>query len=188
MAMTDEEIVRMFLLRNEQALSETQQKYGNYCHSIAKNILDNDADAEECVNDALYRVWDSIPPNQPENFKAYLAKITRNLSFNLYKKAHAQKRGRTNMEAVLDELAECIPGGSEPEKEWAKQELSAEISRFLSGLSKENRLIFVARYYYGEPVQRIAKRFSLSENTVSVRLNRLRKTLQAYLKERGYEA
>ena len=187
MAMTDEEIVRMFLKRNEQALSETMEKYGHYCSSIARNILGNEADAEECVNDALYRVWDSIPPNQPENFKAYIAKITRNLSFNLYQKTHAKKRGGANLDTVLDELAECIPGGNEPEKEFEKQELSAEISRFLSGLSKEKRLMFVARYFYGEPVSEIAKRFAVSENNVSVRLNRLRKALKTHLQKGGFE-
>lgn len=188
MAMTDEEIVRMFLLRDESALSETMNRYGSYCRAIAKNILENDADAEECLNDALYQVWTSVPPNEPADLKAYLAKITRNLSFNLYRKLHAKKRGGSSFDAVLDELSECIPGGSEPEKEWEMQELTTEINAFLSGLPKENRMIFVARYFHGDAVATIAKRFSLSENTVSVRLNRLRKALQTYLRKRGYES
>ena len=187
MAMSDEEIVRLFLKRNEQALSEAERKYGPYCRSIALRILGNEEDAEECLNDALLKTWESIPPNAPDNLKAYIGRITRNLSFNLYQKERAEKRGGTQVAAVLDELEECIPGGSEPETEILKKELTSEINGFLALLTKEKRMMFVARYWYADSIPEIAKRFGISENAVSVRLNRLRKNLQAYLKERGFE-
>ena len=186
MVITDETIVNRFFDRNEQALSDVQEKYEAYLKTVAKNILGSDLDAEECVNDTYMKAWDSIPPNRPENLKAYLSKITRNLSFNLYQKAHAGKRGGGETALVLDELEGCVPGNYDPEEEITKQELASEINAFLSGLPKENRMLFVSRYYYADSVSEIAKRFRLSENTVSVRLNRLRARLKKHLTERGY--
>lgn len=186
MAMSDEELVRRLWARDEEALSAVQQQYGSYCRSIALRILGNEADAEECVNDALLKTWSSVPPNRPDSLKAYVGRITRNLAFNLYQKQRAGKRGGGSFDAVLDELAECIPGGSEPEEEILKQELSAEINVFLAGLSKENRMLFVSRYWYADSIPEIAKRFRFSENTVSVRLSRLRAKLKKHLTEGGY--
>ena len=187
MAINDETIVRMFFERNEQALTEVLEKYGSYVRSIARNILGNHEDIEECVNDTWLQAWKSIPPNHPADLKAYLGKITRNLSFNRYQKEHALKRGGGEIDAVLDELEECIPGGSEPEEEILKQELAMEINAFLTKLPKEKRNLFVSRYYFADSIPAIANRFGISENAVSVRLNRLRKQLKAHLKERGFE-
>ena len=186
MAMHDDEIVRLFWERREEALRETQEKYGRYCQGIAKNILENDQDAEECTNDALLKAWESIPPEKPASLKAYLGRITRNLSFNLYRKAHANKRGGGAFTAVLDELAECVAGGVEPEEEWAKKELAEAINDYLAGLSKDRRQLFAARYFYADEIPVIAKRFGIRENTASVRLARLRKGLREYLTERGF--
>ncbi|MBQ9911225.1 MAG: RNA polymerase sigma factor [Lachnospiraceae bacterium] len=187
MTMSDAELVRRLWEKDEQALSLVQQQYGSYCRSIAQRILGNARDAEECVNDALLKTWSSIPPNSPDSLKAYIGRITRNLSFNLYQKQRAEKRGGSGFETVLDELAECIPGGREPEEEVLMNELSSEIDRFLSSLPKEKRMLFVSRYFYAESIPEIAKRFSISKNAASVRLNRLRKELRAHLKERGFE-
>lgn len=188
MAVNDETIVRMFFERNEQALTEVLGKYGAYVRSIARNILANDEDAEECVNDTWMQAWKSIPPNRPADLKAYLGKIARNLSFNRFQKEHAKKRGGSETVHVLEELEECIGGGSTPEEEILKQELSKEINLFLSRLPKEKRMLFVARYFYADSISEIAKRFGISENVVSVRLNRIRKALKTHLSERGFES
>ena len=186
MAMHDDEIVRLFWDRREEALRETQEKYGRYCTAIAMNILGNEQDAEECANDALMSAWNAIPPARPDNLKAYIGRVTRNLSFNLYQKAHAGKRGGGQTPAVLDELAECVSGGVQPEEEWDRKELAAAISSFLAAQPKDRRQLFMCRYYYADDIPQIAERFGIRENTVSARLSRLRKALWEYLTERGY--
>ncbi len=188
MAFNDETIVRLFFDRNEQALTEVLAKYGAYLRSIARNILGDEGAAEECANDALLQAWKSIPPNRPADLKAYLGKIARNLSFNRYQKEHAKKRGGGETESVLEELEECIPGGRNPEEEVIQKELAAEINAFLSKLPKDRRILFVSRYFYSDSVSSIAARFGISENAVSVRLNRLRKQLKSHLQERGFES
>lgn len=187
MAMEDNEIIQLYLDRNEQAITETAAKYGNYCSSIAKNILKNWEDAEECVNDTYLKAWNVIPPNRPTMFKAFLGRITRNLSFNLYKKMNADKRGNGQIAVVLDELAECVSGSSDPYREFDKTELLNAINTFLEKLPQDKRIMFVCRYWYSDSVTDIAKRCGMSENSVSVSLNRLRKRLHNYLLERGFE-
>lgn len=186
MAMEDIQIIQMYFNRDEKAIRETSLKYGNYCSSIAIKILNNWEDAEECVNDTYLCAWESIPPTRPEMLKVYLGRITRNLSFNLYKKMNADKRGNGQIALVLDELAECISGGCEPEQQYLQKEIVSCINSFLRELPKEKRIIFVRRYWYSDSVSEIADRIGKSENAVSVTLNRLRKMLHIYLLERGF--
>lgn len=185
--MDDHAIIRLFWDRDEAAIAETAAKYGSYCHTIAGNILGNGEDAEECVNDTYLRAWQSIPPHSPQVLRTYLGMITRNISFNRYNKLHTKKRGGGQIEAVLEELAEFVSGGSEPEQELDRKELVRAIDEFLAGLPKEKRVMFVCRYWYSDSVADIARRCSVSENNVSVTLNRLRKKLGSYLTERGFE-
>ena len=185
--MDDKAIIRMFFDRDENGLSAASKKYGAYCLKIAKNILGNNEDAEECVNDAYLNAWNSIPPKNPENLAAYLAKIVRNLSFNLYKKNHAEKRGCGQIPLVLDELAEIVSGKENPEKELDGKLLSEKINLFLSQLTAEKRNIFVCRYFYSDSIKDIAEKFDMTENNVSVTLNRLRTKLHNYLIESGFE-
>lgn len=185
MAMEDNQIIQLYFNRDEKAIGETSIKYGNYCNSIAINILNNWEDAEECVNDTYLCVWESIPPTRPTRLKVYLGRITRNLSFNLYKKMNADKRGNGQIALVLDELAECVSGGCEPEQEFLQKELICSINNFLRELSKEKRIIFVRRYWYSDSISEIADRVGKTENSVSVTLNRLRKMLYIHLRERG---
>lgn len=187
MAMEDNQIIDLYFNRNEQAIAETSAKYGNYCSSIAKNILNNWEDAEECVNDTYLKAWEVIPPTRPTVFKAFLGRITRNLSFNLYKKMNADKRGNGQIAVVLDELAECVSGNSDPYEEYDGKVLLDAINAFLEKLPQDKRIMFVCRYWYSDSVTDIAKRCGVSENTVSVALNRLRKRLHDYLLERGFE-
>ena len=187
MAIDDNTIIQMFFDRNENAIKATSEKYGAYCHTIAGNILGNHEDVEECVNDTYLKTWDAIPPSRPSVFRTFLGKITRNTAFDIYKKQNADKRGNGQVAEVLDELAECVSGGNEPEKEYDRKELTANINSFLGTLSKEKCAIFVRRYWYAESVSDMAKRFGKSEGSLSVSLNRLRKDLHAYLTERGFE-
>lgn len=187
MAMEDNDIIQLFFDRDEQALAETSAKYGNYCSSIARNILKNLEDAEECVNDTYLKVWNVIPPTRPTIFKAFIGRITRNISFNLYKKTNADKRGNGQIALILDELAECVSNGPDPYQKIEKDELLKNINSFLEKLPQDKRIMFVRRYWYSDSVTDIAKRCGVSENSVSVSLNRLRKRLHNYLIERGFE-
>lgn len=185
--MDDKTIVQMYWDRDENAISATSEKYGSYCLSIARNILDNHEDAEECVNDAYMRTWNSIPTNKPSLLSVYLGKIVRNLSFNLYKKNKAEKRGSGNIDLVLDELSELVADPSKPEDELDCKLLSEAINSFLAGIPADKRKLFVCRYWYADSVKDIAKRSEMTENNVSVTLSRLRTGLHNYLSEKGFE-
>lgn len=185
--MEDSQIIQLYWDRNQAAIPATSQKYGNYCQSIAQNILGNNQDAEECVNDTYLSAWNTMPPHRPNILSTFLGKITRNLSFNKYKHNHAEKRDSGEINFVLDELAECVSDTSDVEQEIDRRELIEEINLFLKSLPSVKRNIFVGRYWYADSIQTLAKRFGMTENNVSVLLNRTRKQLRGYLSERGFE-
>lgn len=185
--MDDNKILQLYWDRDEKAISATSQKYGSYCQSIARNILGNVEDAKECVNDTYLNAWNSIPPQRPKMLSAYLGKITRNLSFNLYKKNKAEKRGGSQIPLVLDELSEVISTSTNLEEDWNRKEIVEAINSFLSSIPAEKRKLFVCRYWYADSVKDIAEKFGMTEGNVSVTLNRLRKKLHNYLEERGFE-
>lgn len=185
--MDDSKIVQLYWDRNEQALTATSDKYGNYCISIAKNILGNKEDAEECVNDTYMRAWNSLPPHRPNILSTYLGKITRNLSFNLYKRNTADKRGGGEVPVVLDEIVDLVSDTDDVEKEIDRRELVKAIDDFLGKLPADKRRIFICRYWYFDSISNIASRFGMTNNYVSVLLNRLRLKLHNYLLERGFE-
>lgn len=185
--MDDEQIIQLYWERNEKAITATADKYGSYCTSIAKNILNNKEDAEECVNDTYINAWNSMPPYRPSILSTFLGKITRNLSFNRYKYNTANKRGGGEVALVLDEIAELVSGTDSIEQEIHHKELLTAINTFLDRLPSDKRNIFVCRYWYFDSVSDIASRFGITENNVSVTLNRLRLKLHNYLLERGFE-
>ncbi len=184
--MEDAKIVQLYWDRNEQAIPETAGKYGSYCASIARNILGNAEDAEECVNDTYLHAWNAMPPHRPKMLATFLGKLTRNLSLNRSQYNDAEKRGSGQSAAVLDELGELVSGGDEPEQEVDRRELIEAINTFLDELPHGKRRIFVCRYWYFDSVSEIAARFGLTENRVSVTLSRLRRKLHDYLSERGF--
>lgn len=184
--MDDREIVNLYWQRDSNAIAETASKYGNFCKSIAQNILDNHEDAEECVNDTYLKTWNAIPPRRPDILSAFLGKITRNLSFDRFRHKHAQKRGSGEIELVLDELGECVSGADSTVQEVEKKELIREINRFLDTLPKEKCHLFLCRYWYAFPLTKIAKQFDMTESHVSVTLHRIRNKMKDYLTERGY--
>ncbi len=185
--MQDNEIVDLFLSRDEKAIKACEEKYHSYCFSIAKDILENTEDAEECVNDAFLQAWNSIPPATPHNLATYLGKLVRNQSINLYRKNTAEKRGSGRTPLILEELSELIPDSNSPEDYLDKKLLTESINSFLATLPVKKRKIFVCRYWYSESVKDIARRFKVSENSISLTLNRLRTKLRHYLTERGIE-
>lgn len=185
--MEDNDIIQMYWDRNEQAINETSNKYGHYCKAISKNILNNEEDAEECVNETYLNAWNAIPPHRPQQLSTFLGKITRNLSFNRYRRSHAEKRGSGEMTLVLDELTDCISGINCVEQTIDRQELIKAINSFVRSLAPQKRNIFVRRYWYAEPISDIAKDYGMLQGTVSKNLERTRKQLKAYLTERGFE-
>ena len=183
----DTKIVQLYWDRNEQAIPATADKYGRYCASIAQNILGNKEDSEECVNDTYLSAWKSMPPHRPNILSTFLGKITRNLSFNRYKYNNANKRGGGEAALVLEEIEELVSGTDSVEQEVLRKELVKAIDAFLEGLPDDKRRIFVCRYWYFDSVSNIASRFRMTENNVSVTLNRLRLKLHNHLLERGFE-
>lgn len=185
--MDDESIIRLYWDRNDQAIAETSQKYGHYCKSIAKNILNNDEDAEECVNDTYWNAWNAMPTHWPQRLSTFLGKITRNLSFNKYQRDHAKKRGGGEIPLILDELTDCVSGKDNAEQVFGRRELVKTINTFVRGLPPKKRNLFVRRYWYAEPVSKIAADYGMLQGTASKALERTRKQLRAYLIERGFE-
>lgn len=183
-SMTDERIIELFFARSERGIEELDTKYGATCHKIAQNILGNKEDAEECVNDAYLGVWNSIPPKKPNLLSAFLFKILRNLSITRYHANTAQKRN-SFYDIALDELGDTISTEESIEKECSQKELTNAIEGFLDTLTRENRVIFVCRYWFSESYTEIAKRTGLTEKNISVRLIRIREKMKEYLSERG---
>lgn len=184
--MEDREIVEQYLTRSEQALTETQVKYGAYCRAIALRLLGDTGEAEETVNDALLAAWNAIPPHRPESLGTFLGKLTRRAAVNRWQARSAQKRGSGETALCLEELEECIHAGGGPESELAGKELSEAVSRWLGGLSAEKRRAFVLRYWYALPVKEIAGRFGWSETKTANLLSRARADLRAFLEKEDF--
>lgn len=185
--MTDNDIIELYMRRDERAIAATQNIYGKYCEKIARNILGDEQEARECVNDTYLKAWENIPPERPQIFAAYLAKITRNNALSRYRRNTTEKRGRGTVPLILDELSEIVSDGSTVEKTAENREIIAEINRFLETLPEKNRRIFVLRYICCESVKSIADRFGMRENNVSVNLNRTKKQLRQHLSKEGYD-
>ena len=185
--MEDSEIIHLFFERSEQAIDELNRKYGAVVKKTAAHILNDRLDMEECVNDTYLRVWNSIPPHAPNPLLGYVCKIARNLAVNRYHANRAEKRSG-NYALILDEMEDCIPSGVSVETEYDAKELSAAINRFLSTLNKEDRFLFVRRYWYADSVTELAVLTNGSANRISVRLFRLREKLRITLMKEGFLA
>ena len=179
--MNDIMIIDLYYSRNEQAIKETDIKYGKLCFNLADNILRNHQDSEECVNDTFLGAWNSIPPQKPENLPVYLGKITRNLALNRYKRNSAVKRGSGQVEIALSELENCIPDQTGVDKTVEEKLLAAAINRFLHTQSKIKRNIFVRRYWYLYSIKEIADAYEMSESKVKSVLFRMRYELKEHL-------
>ena len=178
----DEKIIELFFERSEQAIRELDIKYGKICHSLSYNIVNSRRDAEECVNDAWLGAWNSIPPQRPDPLRAYVCRIVRNLSLKKLRANSALKRS-SRFEVSLSELEDCISAHSLDEQ-LAAGELSAQINAFLAALRRDDRVMFVRRYWFAQPLSEIADAFGTTENNVSVRLGRIRRKLHTYLERK----
>lgn len=178
--MDDERIIALFFARSEQAIKEVDLKYGKVCHKISYNILGNNQDAEECVNDTYLGVWNAVPPQRPNPLLTFICKIVRNLSIMRYRKNTAIKRDST-YDVALNEIEYSLSAQDTAESRSDARILARHIEAFLDSLSKENRVIFMRRYWFSDTYEQIAERVGLSEKNVSVRLTRLRKQLKNHL-------
>ena len=183
--MKDEDIIVLYWERNETAISETSEKYGSYCNSIARNILWNEEDEEECLNDTWLSAWKTIPPKRPNRLSTYLGKITRNLALNLFRKRKTKKRGEGQIELVLSELSECVSATENIEVSVEEAELVSAIEKFLRSEPEEKRNIFIRRYWHLYSVKEIAEIYGISEAKTASVLFRMRNELKNFLEKEG---
>ena len=175
----------MYFKRDEKAIAETDAKYGKLCHRIAYNILNNDEDSEECVNDTYIGVWNAIPPTRPNNFMAFICKITRNISLKRLESIARQKRSHT-MLVSLEELAEVLPDDSIADG-VSDEDIAKAISDFLQNENEDARNVFMRKYYFFDSIGDISKRFGFSESKVKSMLFHTRHKLKKYLIKKGVE-
>lgn len=184
--MEDDCIVNLYWARSENAIAETSKKYGNYCYSIAYNILGNAEDADESVNDTYLDAWNNIPPHRPSILSTFLGKITRRISIDKWRGRTAKKRGGGEIELVLGELSDCIPSDQNVEHEVEAVELARIIDNFVMSLSPMERRVFICRYWYLDSVADIAQRFGFSQSKVKMMLHRQRKNLLNHLERKEF--
>ena len=183
--MEDQGIVELFFDRSEQAIVETDKKYGGYCYTIAYHILVSREDSEESVSDTYFSAWNTIPPRKPTLLQAFLGKITRHISIDRWRKQTAQKRGGKELTLALEELGECLDTRG-MEAEITSRELTRVLNGFLASLSETERNVFLCRYWYMDTIETIAKITGFSRSKVTSMLHRTRGKLRKKLTEEGY--
>ena len=181
--MTDSQIIALFWDRNEDAIRETDAAYGRRLYAISNQILSQRQEAEESVSDTYMKAWETMPPQKPLYFFAYLAKICRNFSLARLQWNSAAKRS-AELVSLTQEMAECIPD-RRMEQRLEREELGQLLNLFLESLTRDNRLIFLRRYWHADSVREIADRYGISESKVKTQLHRTRKKLQLFLEKEG---
>ncbi len=182
-SMEDSQIIELYWARNEDAIQETDKVYGRKLHSLAENIVGNYEDAQESVSDTYMNAWNTIPPQRPNFFFAYLAKICRYCSFGILDWRNAVKR-KADVVTLTQEMEMCIPDPSHQRK-LEGEEIGRVLTRFLDSISEESRLIFMRRYWYTDSIQQIADRYGITESKVKTQLHRTRLRLHSYLEKEG---
>lgn len=182
--MEDNRIIELFFERSEQAIVALSEKHGAFLSYVARGILDNSLDVEECLNDAYLGVWNAIPPTRPDSLRGFACRIVRNCALKRAESNRAAKR-YGGYEVALEELEGIFAAASSPEEALTAKETGELINRFLSQLDQQSRILFVRRYYLGETPASIAIWLHLSSHSVSVRLYRIREKLRAFLKQEG---
>ena len=183
--MTDRQIVALFFARSEDAISALRDTYGKLCRRVAMNIVKNESDAEECESDTYLRVWDTVPPTDPDPLSHYVLRITRNLALDRYRYNRAARRYGGG-DALLSEVEDILTTSDGAESEAMRAELARCISDFLRTLRAEDRKLFVRRYWYGEDMSALADLFGISENSAAVKLFRVRQKMKSYLEKEGF--
>lgn len=184
--LSDEDIIALYWEREEKAINATDEKYGRYLLTIANNILNDNLDSEECLNDTYLGAWNSIPPNRPKLFRAFLSKIMRNTALDRVRQSLAIKRVPSEMTRSLEELDECIQYEPGEDEKYYVNRLSELFNSYLRTLSDRQLFIFVCRYYYSDSVVSISDMLKLSRNTVTRDLVKIRQGLKEHLEKEGY--
>lgn len=184
--MEDSSILELYNRRSQEAISATAAKYGSYCRAVADRILSSPQDTEEILNDTWLAAWNDIPPSQPQCLRAYLGRLTRNLSLSRYRFLHTQKRW-ASMETLLSELGDCLPAPGGPQEALEAKALAELLAAWVQSLEPEERQLFVRRYWHAVPVKQLAREAGVAQNTVAQRLLRLRRRLRARLEQEGVE-
>ncbi|MBR4201301.1 MAG: sigma-70 family RNA polymerase sigma factor [Oscillospiraceae bacterium] len=184
--MTEDRLLRLFQARDERALTAAAAQYGTLCRTIAYRILGDRQDAEECVNDVLMKLWNAIPPAEPRSLTAFVSGITRNLALDRLSASRAEKRGGGEAAAALDELAPYLKSEEDLEAHADVIALQEAMERFLRSLPKEQRMVFLSRYYSMQPIAEIAKAHATTTGRVKMILKRTKEKLRVYLKEEGF--
>ena len=185
--MNDKSIVDLYFSRDEEAITQTDKKYGRYCYSIAYNILTNKEDAEESVSDTYMTAWRAIPPRRPSVLSTFLGKITRHISIDRWRERVATKRGGGEVTLALEELEDCVAGLQNVEMEYERKELIRAYVKFLDALPITERHVFLCRYWYVDSVEAIAEKFGFSQSKVKTMLYRTRAKLRKQLAEEGLQ-
>ena len=185
--MQDRKIVDLYWERNEDAIRQTEQKYGTYLSKVAYNILDDYEDSKECVNDTYLAAWNSMPTNRPRVLSTYLGKIARQISIDVFRKKHAEKRYASEYAISLDELGDIISGGITLEQTVNAKLLDAAIDRFIRALPDGDQRAFVGRYYFFDSLRDIAAYCGMTESKVKNVLYRTRQKLKAHLVKEGFD-
>ena len=180
--MEDQEIISLYWARSDRALTETANKYGGWCLSIARRIVCTYEDAEECVQDTWLHAWNAIPPARPERLKAFLGRITRNLSLDRLRLESREKRGGGEAQLCFEELEACLAGTEEAVDRMALQQA---LNRFLGDCPKTSRIIFLKRYWYFQSVAEIADALGMSQSKIKMTLLRTRNALKDRLQAEG---
>lgn len=184
--MDDIEIIELYWRRSQEAICQTDVKYGGMCRGISYNILASTEDSEECVSDTYMALWQRMPPERPGRLGAFIAAIVRNISLKRLRHRLRQKRGGGEAVLALDELEGCVASGSDVEKDYDFKELCAAIENFLRSLPQAERDIFICRYWLFLPGGETAKRLGLSKSRVNTSLFRTRQKLAEYLRKEGF--
>ena len=184
--MEDRQIVDLYWARSESAITETDKKYGRYCHYIAYQILADDLDAEEIVNDTYLKTWNTVPPKYPDPLKTYVGMISNQLALNRYDEKTAAKRGGGKMPLIFHELDECLADEEENIDIAEAVVLRDLLNRFIWSLPKKTRNIFVRRYWYASSLTEIAKEYGMKESAVAMLMFRTRQKLREFLQKEGF--
>ena len=186
-ALSDRELIDLFLCRSEDAIRKTDEKYGAEVYAVSYNILHDRRDVEECKSDTYLDVWNAMPHEEPKNFRAFLLGIARRVSIDKYRERSRSKRVPSELTSSLDELAEVIAQSGGVWDEVEARALGAVINGFIKTISERERLIFVSRYICADSVKKIAEMLDVSKKTVYNELERLRLLLKEKLEKEGFE-
>ena len=184
--MEDEKIIELLFARDEMGLKYTEEKYDPLYRSVLRQALTDKLDIDECANDVLMSIWNTIPPNWPIHFPSYICRIARRIGINRFK-FNTRKKRNSQCNVLLSELEGCIPARSRAEDRLEAKQLHQVLNTFLRELDPQTRVLFIRRYFFMESMKEMASRYAVSTNFIAVRLHRARNVLRNLLEKEGVE-